>query len=381
MLESENKTAKAAMPAEDAAREPKRHKIAASLSDEEKCKQALASINTLHGLLRDLIVEMRTFEYPLPLHEVKVHAEEVEDEEGLTKLLLKEKDAIAIKIAKQLDHIFQTNQKISSALGSGLTREAFDRVLYTLQGRMNELKGLFEKYTANRLTVANLNIDWLSADNYTLAYDFVEAVSPFVHDKVDVCVSPAATLSILEKGETSCRFTEGEKQELREDFRMISRLEDLMGCIVNLAVNIDEEINCLVERYLQPGRDLSDDDKRVVQDVRKMLREMTDIEDSLLQGMAVNEAATKGQILGLVAFFCGREIALMTYRELFSASTIFKEYDGTEGPSVPVLSPLQSASCILYYMGVCNEVRRESLLEQTARCMGEARGTTQDTSS
>merc|ERR1711977_500194 len=186
MLGSENKTAKAvaAVPKEDAAREPKRHKVGASLSDEERCKQALASINTLHGLLRDLIVEMRTFEYPLPLHEVKVHAEEVEDEAGLTKLLLKEKDAISIKIAKQLDHIFQTNQKISSELGGGVTREALDRVLYTLQGRMSELKGLFEKYTANRLT-------------------------------------------------------EGKKKELREDFRMISRLEDLMGCIVNLAVNID----------------------------------------------------------------------------------------------------------------------------------------------
>jgi len=364
MLESENKTAKAAaVPKEDAAREPKRHKVGASLSDEERCKQALASINTLHGLLRDLIVEMRTFEYPLPLHEVKVHAEEVEDEAGLTKLLLKEKDAISIKIAKQLDHIFQTNQKISSELGGGVTREALDRVLYTLQGRMSELKGLFEKYTANRLTVANLNIDWLSADNYTLAYDLIEAVSPFVHDKVDVCVSPAATLSILEKGEIACRFTEGEKKELREDFRMISRLEDLMGCIVNLAVNIDEEINCLVERYLQPGRDLSAEDKRVVQDVRKMLREMTEIEDSLLQGMAVNEAATKGQILGLVAFFCALEIAPTLYREFYVTSSIFKEYDGTDAP---VLSPLQSASCHLYYIGVCNEVRRESLLEQTA---------------
>jgi len=362
MLESENKTAKAAaVPKEDAAREPKRHKVGASLSDEERCKQALASINTLHGLLRDLIVEMRTFEYPLPLHEVKVHAEEVEDEAGLTKLLLKEKDAISIKIAKQLDHIFQTNQKISSELGGGVTREALDRVLYTLQGRMSELKGLFEKYTANRLTVANLNIDWLSADNYTLAYDLIEAVSPFVHDKVDVCVSPAATLSILEKGEIACRFTEGEKKELREDFRMISRLEDLMGCIVNLAVNIDEEINCLVERYLQPGRDLSAEDKRVVQDVRKMLREMTEIEDSLLQGMAVNEAATKGQILGLVAFFCMHQVNLWLNRKIFFQSKVF------EKPSDELfLCPLQSAGGLLKIAEMCNTVRRRDLLSKTS---------------
>jgi hypothetical protein len=142
---------------------------------------------------------------------------------------------------------------------------------------------------------------------------------------------------------------------------MISRLEDLMGCIVNLAVNIDEEINCLVERYLQPGRDLSDDDKRVVQDVRKMLREMTDIEDSLLQGMSVNEAATKGQILGLVAFFCMHQVNLWLNRKIFFQSKVF------EKPSDELfLCPLQSAGGLLKIAEMCNTVRRRDLLSKTA---------------
>jgi len=358
MKQSDNKADKGAMT-EDGARGSKRHKV--TFSEEEKCKQALASITTLHGLLRDLIVEMRTFEYPLPLHEVKVHEHEVKDEAGLTNLLMKEKDKISIKIALQMDHIFRINQTIGSDMERGMPREVLDRVLYDLQGRMTKLKGLYERYTANRATMMNLNLEWLSEDDYTLAYDSIEAVSPFVHDKIDVCLSPAATLSILEKGKISSQFTEGEKKELREDFRRISRLEDLMGCIVNVAINIDEEINCLVERYLKPGRTLSEEDKKTVQDVRKMLREMTDIEDSLLQGMSVNEAATKGQILGLTTYFCMDQVNLWLHRKIFFQTKVFDKCN-----KELFLCPLQSAGGLLQIAETCNTVRRKDLLLKTA---------------
>merc|ERR1711977_711631 len=217
------------------------------------------------------------------------------------------------------------------------------------------------------------NIDWVSEDGYSMVYDSIEEGYPFMQRRLGIYNGLSGILSTVEKGESTGPFGFEEQQAFRRGSRMISRLEDLMSCIVNLAVNIDEEINCLVERYLQPGRDLSAEDRRVVQDVRGMLREMTEIEDSLLQGMAVNEAATKGQILGLVAFFCALEIAPTLYREFYVTSSIFKEYDGTDAP---VLSPLQSASCHLYYIGVCNEVRRESLLEQTAAY--DVRGTEEE---
>jgi hypothetical protein len=362
MKQAENKAGEPAT--EHVARGSKRKKTTPlPVPDEGKCKHALESIKALHGLLRDLHLEMRTFEFPLPLHEVRFHEDEVKDEAGLTKLIMRARDSHYINYAKLLDVILGHTQEISSGLERGAATESLDGSLYTLQGRLTELVAMHSKASALNIALANTNIDWVSEENYNLVYDSIEAISPFVHDKIGIFHSSSGALNSLEKAECSCRFKfdEQQKKAFKKASRLISHVEDLMSCIVNLAVNIDEEINCLVERYLQPGRDLSDDDKRVVQDVRKMLREMTDIEDSLLQGMAVNEAATKGQILGLVAFFCMHQVNLWLNRKIFFQSKVF------EKPSDELfLCPLQSAGGLLKIAEMCNTVRRRDLLSKTA---------------
>merc|ERR1711937_855546 len=238
--------------------------------DEDKCKQALASIVTLHGLLRDLRRQMKAYEYSLPMHEEMFDEDEVKDEEDLTQLIMEERDAAYLKYAQLMDIILHTTQEIGTDMENGVSRDILDEKMYSLRGHVLEIAVLYSRVSAIAVALFNTNIDWISENDYSLVYGGIESDGvPFIHDKLGVWVSLSGAHKLIEKGEISCRFAFDEQH------------------------------------------------KKTVQDVRKMLREMTDIEDSLLQGMSVNEAATKGQILGLTTYFCMDQVNLWLHRKIF----------------------------------------------------------------
>merc|ERR1711937_109240 len=282
--------------------------------DEDKCKQALASIVTLHGLLRDLRRQMKAYEYSLPMHEVMFDEDEVKDEEDLTQLIMEERDAAYLKYAQLMDIILHTTQEIGTDMENGVSRDILDGKMYSLRGHVLEIAVLYSRVSAIAVALFNTNIDWISENDYSLVYSGIESDGvPFIHDKLGVWVSLSGAHKLIEKGESSCRFA------------------------------------------------FDGQHKKTVQDVRKMLREMTDIEDSLLQGMSVNEAATKGQILGLTTYFCMDQVNLWLHRKIFFQTKVFDKCN-----KELFLCPLQSAGGLLQIAETCNQVRRKDLLLKTA---------------
>lgn len=358
-------------PSELASRErekQKRQKMSsASKVDEENCRQA-RNIGTLHALLGDLAQEMKSFDYQLPLHEIDDRVKEGEDPAILKDVLSKKKDAISMKLAEWYDQVYQIHQKVSSDIQRGLTTEILDGALYTLQGYISRTVTLQGKYSAHLISIVNQNPEWVSADSYSLIYDSLEADFPFMHEKVGLWLSASGLLAVLEKGEktSQLQFHEHEKAALQKGFAMISRVEDLLVSIMNIAIKIDEDIEAVVAKYVQPagskGKERSEAELQFVQDIHKMLKDMTEIEDSLLGGLTLNQSFSKGQILGLVAFYCRCQIGLWLNRELYEKSYVLSAY---EGKLEPVLSPLQSAGCMMYFLQTCNNVRRQELLHQT----------------
>lgn len=346
----------------------KRKKMSpASKVDEENCRQA-RNIGTLHGLLRDLAQEMKSFDYQLPLHEIDDRVKEGEDPATLKDVLSKKKDAISMKLAEEYDQVYQIHQKVSSDIQRGLTTEILDGALYTLQGYLSRTVALQGKYSAYLISIVNQNPEWVSEDCYSLIYDSLEADFPFMHEKVGLWLSASGLFAILEKGEktSQLQFHEHEKAALQKGFAMISRVEDLLVCIMNIAIKIDEDIEAVVAKYVQPpgskGKERSEAELKFVQDIHKMLKDMTEIEDSLLGGLTLNQSFSKGQILGLVAFYCRCQIGSWLNRELYAKSYVLSAY---EGKLEPVLSPLQAAGCMMYFLQTCNNVRRQELLHQT----------------
>ena len=86
-----------------------------------------------------------------------------------------------------------------------------------------------------------------------MVYDFVESDNPFSNDKVDALVNASGLLSIIQDDKVADQFHFDERQKgvLNKCYGMLTRFEDMLICIVNLGMTIDDSIATLLKTYLK----------------------------------------------------------------------------------------------------------------------------------
>ncbi len=107
----------------------------------------------------------------------------------------------------------------------------------------------------------------------------------------------------------------------------------------------------------------------VAQDIQKMTREISQIEESLLEGLPVSEGASKGQRLGLLVFKAVCQAITWMQVEFHINSFVLSEYG--EG-SAPILNPLQSAVCVLHVSHTIRKIMFDDLLYKTTTVVQES---------
>ncbi len=96
-------------------------------------------------------------------------------------------------------------------------------------------------------------------------YDFVESDNPLANDKVDALINASGMLSIIQddKVAAQCHFDERQKGVFAKCYGMLSRFEDMLICVVNVAMTIDESLATLFKTYLQvSGSGVTDHDPK-----------------------------------------------------------------------------------------------------------------------
>jgi len=267
-------------------------------------EEALRNLRSLHRLLGDLEQEMKVFQnVSLPIGDAAqelAHGMARAQSADPFPAYVESKKRTNLAIASEYD-------KLKLELDKSYTQQIqiSEGDLYTLQRSLFNVVHYHARYVAFICALLAKKPAWVSENKYSMVYDFVESDYPFSNDKVDALVNASGLLSIIQDDKVADQFHFDERQKgvFNKCYGMLTRFEDMLICIVNLGMTIDDSIATLLKTYLKPAMESPGGaEAEVVQDIQKMMNEISQIEESLLEGLPVSETATKGETLGILVF-------------------------------------------------------------------------------
>eukprot|EP00212_Chloropicon_laureae_P003123 CAMPEP_0197487018 /NCGR_PEP_ID=MMETSP1311-20131121/2022_1 /TAXON_ID=464262 /ORGANISM="Genus nov. species nov., Strain RCC856" /LENGTH=417 /DNA_ID=CAMNT_0043030463 /DNA_START=181 /DNA_END=1434 /DNA_ORIENTATION=+ len=333
-------------------------------------EEALRNLRSLHRLLGDLEQEMKVFQnVSLPIGDAAqelAHGMARAQSADPFPAYVESKKRTNLAIASEYD-------KLKLELDKSYTQQIqiSEGDLYTLQRSLFNVVHYHARYVAFICALLAKKPAWVSENKYSMVYDFVESDNPFSNDKVDALVNASGLLSIIQDDKVADQFHFDERQKgvLNKCYGMLTRFEDMLICIVNLGMTIDDSIATLLKTYLKPAMESPGGaEAEVVQDIQKMMNEISQIEESLLEGLPVSETATKGETLGILVFKAVCQAIIWFQVEFYCNSFVLSEY-GPKSP--PILNPLQSAACCLHISNTIRKTLFQDLLYKTTSIVQE----------
>ena len=311
--------------------------------------EAVKNLNVLHRILQTLEQEMTVFESCyIPLDEVKRSLVEGEEKKMIGAELVK----TSMQLASDFD-------KIRCLYSQGFSKEMSHTDLYTLQNVIAESVATTGKYCAYLVCNLGATPHVVSKNNYEIVYDVVESDYPVVNEWLDVALNPCGYLNIIQDC-ASFRFEPHQKTMFKFAYSLLSRMEELLGCLVNSAATIDATLVTLRRHFLQPtsAGTLPADPQQALR-VQSSLKEISRMQEHLLGGLPYHASATHGEVLGLLALKCSSHAMVWLQTELHSHTCVLSK-DGGKG--LPLLSCFQRAGSVTHVAHMCNRVRTQDLL-------------------
>jgi len=316
---------------------------------EMKRGEAVKNLNVLHRILQTLEQEMTVFDSCyIPLDEVKRSLVEGEEKKVIGGELVK----TSMQLASEFD-------KIRCLYSQGFSKEMSHADLYALQNVIAENVATTSKYCAYLACKLGATPHVVSMNNYEVVYDIVESDYPVVNEWLDVALNPCGYLNIIQDC-ASFRFEPHQKTMFKFAYSLLSRMEELLGCLVNSAATIDATLRTLQRHFLQPtSAEIPPADPQQALRVKSSLEEISRMQEHLLGGLPYHGSATHGEVLGLLALKCSIHSQIWLQTELHSHTCVLSK-DGRKG--MPLLSCFQSAGSITHVAHMCNRVRTQDLL-------------------
>merc|ERR1712159_595422 len=279
-------------------RDAKRQKTCESISYATQGKEeALVRLRSLHIQMRDLEQEMKVFENAvLPVDSVKEELRNHKEKDMSVNEFYQEcVNRISLELAQQYD-------LLRNEFSKGFTQhgQSMEGHWYQLQSTISAVHSKHARYMTYLCCKLGNTPQWISADKYCMIYDTIEADYPFVHEHIGVFLNASSYLSIIqdEKLSDQFHFNDRQKMAFKKCYAMVSRLEDMLSLVVNSAHKIDESIAMLFKTYLQSAVESpSEAAAKDAQSIQNMMKEINEIQESLIGGVPIAHPPQKGRFL------------------------------------------------------------------------------------
>merc|ERR1712224_563814 len=274
---------------------------------------------------------------------------------------------ISLELAQQYD-------LLRDEFSKGFTQhgQSMEGHWYQLQSTISAVQSKHARYMTYLCCKLGNTPQWISADKYCMIYDTIEADYPFVHEHIGIFLNASSYLLIIQDEKLSAQFHFDDRQKMafKKCYAMVSRLEDMLSLVVNSAHKIDESIAMLFKTYLQSAVESpSEAAAKDAQSIQNMMKEINEIQESLIGGVPIASSASKGEVLGLIAIKCICQALIWLQGELH-LSTFVLSRSGTK--SAPLLNPLQSAASMIHVTRACIKERTKDILYKTASVAQES---------
>ena len=349
----------------------KRQKTCESVSSAPQGKEeALVRLRSLHIQMRDLEQEMKVFENAvLPVDSVKEELRNHKEKDMSVNDFCQEcMNKLGIELAKEYD-------VLRNEFSKGFTQHVHlttEGDMYQLPSTISSAYSKHARWVVYLCCILGNTPQWISADKYCMSYDTIEADYPFVHEHIGVFLNASSYLLIIQDEKLSAQFHFDDRQKMafKKCYAMVSRLEDMLSLVVNSAYKIDESLAMLSKTYLQSAVESpSEAAAKDAQSIQNMMKEINEIQESLIGGVPIASSASKGEVLGLIAFKCICQALIWLQGELH-LSTFVLSRSGTK--SAPLLNPLQSAASMIHVTRACIKERTKDILYKTASVAQES---------
>merc|ERR1711977_150916 len=342
----------------------KRQKTCESVSSAPQGKEeALVRLRSLHIQIRDLEQEMKVFENAvLPVDSVKEELRNHKEEDMSVNDFCQEcMNRISLELAQQYD-------LLRNEFSKGFTQheQSMEGHWYQLQSTISAVQSKHARYMTYLCCKLGNTPQWISADKYCMIYDTIEADYPFVDEHIGIFANASNYLSINQDEKLSAQFHFNDRQKMafKKCHAMLTRLEDMLSLVVNSAYKIDESIAMLSKTYLQSAVESpSEAAAKDAQSLQNMMKEINEIQESLIGGVPIASSASRGEGLGLIAFKCICQALIWLQSELHVSAFVLSRRGGN---SRPIMNPFQSAGSMINVTQVCIKERTKDFLSKTA---------------
>ena len=327
-------------------------------------EEALRRLRSLHIQMRDLEQEMKVFENAvLPVDSVKEELRNHKEKDMSVNDFCQEcMNKLGIELAKEYD-------VLRNEFSKGFTQHVHlttEGDMYQLPSTISSAYSKHARWVVYLCCILGNTPQWISADKYCMSYDTIEADYPFVHEHIGVFLNASSYLLIIQDEKLSAQFHFDDRQKMafKKCYAMVSRLEDMLSLVVNSAHKIDESIAMLFKTYLQSAVESpSEAAAKDAQSIQNMMKEINEIQESLIGGIPIASSASRGEILGLIAFKFVSHALVWLQSELHVSAFVLSRRGGN---SRPIMNPFQSAGSMINVTQVCIKERTKDFLSKTA---------------
>ena len=327
-------------------------------------EEALRRLRSLHIQMRDLEQEMKVFENAvLPVDSVKEELRNHKEKDMSVNDFCQEcMNKLGIELAKEYD-------VLRNEFSKGFTQHVHlttEGDMYQLPSTISSAYSKHARWVVYLCCILGNTPQWISADKYCMSYDTIEADYPFVHEHIGIFANASSYLSINQDEKLSAQFHFNDRQKMafKKCHAMLTRLEDMLSLVVNSAYKIDESLAMLSKTYLQSAVESpSEAAAKDAQSIQNMMKEINEIQESLIGGIPIASSASRGEILGLIAFKFVSHALVWLQSELHVSAFVLSRRGGN---SRPIMNPFQSAGSMINVTQVCIKERTKDFLSKTA---------------
>jgi len=340
----------------------------ASPVDKDRGKKELRRLRILHRLLQDLQEQMRMFR---PEGRSRLHVKSTDRKlEKMMKSLesrrqheafLQPWEELLTRAVNELQMELATNQdKLRSFVSKLQESQDQNLGLPALARLVKIVAAINVKFSSYQCAIAGNWPNSLAANNFSTVFDFLESDYPVVTTPWGCIISPSGYMSMAQN-EAFCEAVGiGEEQTkvFQSFYLLLSRLEDLLGLIMEIALCIDRDISLIKEIYLVDASPRSKTGPMTLdpEDVGSILTDIKRIEKALLGDATMNAPASECEAVAYLVFTCIHEAMAWLQNEL---------YVGIADSSAPMLNPWQASELLRFMQRRYSDARTEDLLHRT----------------